>query len=93
MNVLGTKGGQPPNQPFRPCDYFDLIAGTSTGGSVESFRCLCLRSHIQAYRCDARDPSNGHRDLHRRIFGYRARDLSGGGHNKWKRCRKTSHGR
>jgi len=23
-----------PNSPPKPCDYFDLIGGTSTGGSV-----------------------------------------------------------
>ncbi|CAF9915151.1 MAG: Kinesin light chain 3 [Alectoria fallacina] len=34
MINLGTKMGLSPNEPIRPCDYFDLIAGTSTGGSV-----------------------------------------------------------
>lgn len=27
---------RPPKDPVKPCDMFDLIGGTSTGGSVEA---------------------------------------------------------
>lgn len=40
MIALAREIGQPPNQSLCPCEYFDLMAGTSTGGSVERYLCL-----------------------------------------------------
>jgi patatin-like phospholipase/acyl hydrolase len=34
MHVLHRKAGIPENEPFRPCEHFDIIAGTSTGGLI-----------------------------------------------------------
>jgi patatin-like phospholipase/acyl hydrolase len=34
MYVLGTKLGPDAKQPLRPCEFFDAIAGTSTGGLI-----------------------------------------------------------
>jgi patatin-like phospholipase/acyl hydrolase len=34
MYVLGRRQGIPEQQLLRPCDHFDMIAGTSTGGLI-----------------------------------------------------------
>jgi patatin-like phospholipase/acyl hydrolase len=34
MHVLDKKAGLGGEQPPRPCEYFDIIAGTSTGGLI-----------------------------------------------------------
>jgi patatin-like phospholipase/acyl hydrolase len=34
MHVLHQKAGVEEKEPFRPCEHFDIIAGTSTGGLI-----------------------------------------------------------
>jgi patatin-like phospholipase/acyl hydrolase len=34
MYILGRRQGLPGQQLLRPCDHFDMIAGTSTGGLI-----------------------------------------------------------
>jgi patatin-like phospholipase/acyl hydrolase len=34
MHVLHRKAGIEEDKPFRPCEHFDIIAGTSTGGLI-----------------------------------------------------------
>ena len=59
MNALENKAGVTSPRPLRPCDYFDLIAGTSTGGyALDTFQLLIL---IKKPHCHyARGASNGY---------------------------------
>jgi len=42
MVGLSEKAGLDDDSQLRPCEYFDLIAGSSTGGSVTSILCCDL---------------------------------------------------
>lgn len=46
----------------RPCDVFDLIGGTSTGGCVRTSTSMrsCTDLQLQSYCNNAWSPTNGH---------------------------------
>ena len=53
MHVLGQREESGGKQPLRPCEYFDLIAGTSTGGLIAIMLgtlCMDIDECIGAYR-------------------------------------------
>jgi len=52
-NAKRKKGGEEPlRKPPKPCDYFDLIGGTSTGGCVALYICIAsYHSHVIRNLC------------------------------------------
>ena len=66
-------------RPLLPCNYFDMIGGISMAGRFCSPHvCHTLTSLIQTHCYYAKSAQNGHQQVHIKVSGYDAQNISRG---------------